>query len=159
MPHVKKWWNQDIQWNSEIIKDKYDSYVDGYKLVNGQRKSIQPYIIKIDSKLIGYIQLYNLHDYHNLPELKDYSKPLMSIDIYIGEPDFLNKGLGTRALNVFIMQHANKMDNAIFVAADKNNIAALKMYLACGFKEDKQVENEIWLLYNHATGVILISNN
>ena len=53
-PHVKKWWGQEIHWDSELIKEKYDSYVKNFKLVNGSRKVIQPYIIKVDSKSIGY---------------------------------------------------------------------------------------------------------
>lgn len=148
MPHVKKWWDQDIQWNYELIQNKYNSYIEEYKLINGQRKVIHPYIISANSKHVGYIQLYNIHDFHSLPELKDFPDPLASIDIYIGEPAYLNKGIGTRALRDFITHHAAKMSNTVFVAADKDNTAAIKMYRACGFKEVKLVENEIWMLRN-----------
>lgn len=147
-PHVKKWWDQNIIWNADLVKNKYSTYVKHYKLVNGQQKPIYPYIIKLDDKPVGYIQLYNVHDYHSSPELKNFPEQLPAIDMYIGEPDYLKKGIGTRALSAFISRYASKMGNTIFLAADIDNTAALKMYQSCGFKELKQVENEIWMLCN-----------
>lgn len=148
--HVKKWWDQDVQWNAELVNEKYKSYVQEYKLEHGQRKGIQGYIINVDSKPVGYIQIYNLHDYHDNPELKGISDPLPSIDMYIGETSYLKQGIGTGALNAFVSQYAKKMANTIFIAADNDNIAALKTYQACGFKEFKHMKNEIWMLNTEA---------
>ena len=31
-PHVKKSWDQDVTYTIELVKEKYSSYVKGYKL-------------------------------------------------------------------------------------------------------------------------------
>lgn len=150
MPHVKEWWSEDIEWNLDLVKSKYSTYLNGYKLVNGQQKAIYPYIIKFGERAIGYIQLYNVQDFHNLSELKDLPANLPAIDMYIGEPDFLNKGIGSRALRMFINQEASRLGKEVFVAADEHNIPAIRMYLKSGFEQIKKVENEVWMLCNIA---------
>ena len=30
-PHVKKWWDSDINWTLELIEKKYSSYTQGFK--------------------------------------------------------------------------------------------------------------------------------
>ena len=30
--HVKAWWDPDILWTLELIKEKYSDYVKGYKI-------------------------------------------------------------------------------------------------------------------------------
>ncbi|MBY0292843.1 MAG: acetyltransferase, partial [Alphaproteobacteria bacterium] len=34
VPHVKAWWDQNILWTSELIKEKYGAYVQGFKRLN-----------------------------------------------------------------------------------------------------------------------------
>ncbi|MGG2344601.1 GNAT family N-acetyltransferase [Rickettsia amblyommatis] len=71
MPHIKLWWNKDIEWSLELIEQKYSSYVRGYKLENNEPKNIHAYIIEADRTPIGYIQIYNAYDFEdpliNLP--------------------------------------------------------------------------------------------
>jgi len=43
--HVRKWWDQDIDWTAELIEAKYTSYTEGLK---GQ-KPIYAYIIYLSS--------------------------------------------------------------------------------------------------------------
>ena len=40
MPHIKLWWDKDIEWSLELIEQKYSSYVRGYKLENNEPKNI-----------------------------------------------------------------------------------------------------------------------
>ena len=54
-PHVKAWWpadrsfsvggDQDATYTLDLVHEKYSSYVKGYKLVDGQQKPIQGFII------------------------------------------------------------------------------------------------------------------
>ncbi|HJD60978.1 MAG TPA: hypothetical protein LFV90_02250 [Rickettsia endosymbiont of Columbicola hoogstraali] len=48
MPHVKLWWDQEIKWNLELIKQKYLSYIKWYKLQNNEPKKIQAYIVEVN---------------------------------------------------------------------------------------------------------------
>lgn len=57
-PHVKAWWDPDIQWTATLIQEKYMTYVKGYKLETAVAKQIKAYIICVDNTPIGYIQIY-----------------------------------------------------------------------------------------------------
>jgi aminoglycoside 6'-N-acetyltransferase len=61
--HVKKWWDQDVTYTMELVRKKYSSYIKGYKLVDGQQKPIQAFIIHNNQNPVGYIQIYNAYDF------------------------------------------------------------------------------------------------
>src|SRR3989338_4145069 len=61
-PEVSSSWKEKFSSLEEIAK-KYTSYVEGYKLIQGQKKTIFPFIVEIDQKPIGYIQYYNALDF------------------------------------------------------------------------------------------------
>lgn len=87
-PHVKAWWDPEIQWTLDLIKEKYGSYVKGYKLYGNVRKSINAYIICIDEVPIGYIQLYNVYDFARSIPLTGLPDSLGAFDVFIGEKTF-----------------------------------------------------------------------
>jgi hypothetical protein len=39
----------------EPVKEKYDSYVQGYKIEQGLKKPIQAYIIQMNDKLLTFL--------------------------------------------------------------------------------------------------------
>ncbi len=45
-PHVKKWWDQDVTYTMDLVREKYSSYVKGYKFIDGIQKPIQGFIIR-----------------------------------------------------------------------------------------------------------------
>lgn len=61
--HVKQWWDQDITHAEKSIEEKYISYTQGYKLEYGERRPISAFIIYLEDKPIGYIQIYNAYDF------------------------------------------------------------------------------------------------
>lgn len=60
---MKAWWDRDVTWTPELIREKYGSYVKGYKLDKGVRKKIKGYIISVKDGPIGYVQTYNAYDF------------------------------------------------------------------------------------------------
>jgi aminoglycoside 6'-N-acetyltransferase len=88
-PHVKGWWDQDIQWTPELIQEKYMDCVKGYKLEHGITKPISAYIIYVDNIPIGYIQTYNPYDFERSTPLTGLPHSLAALDIFIGEEPFL----------------------------------------------------------------------
>ena len=58
-PHVKAWWDRDINYTEDLVKEKYTSYTQGYKLENGVKKAIHSFVIYIGNNPIGYIQIYH----------------------------------------------------------------------------------------------------
>ena len=148
VPHVKEWWDPEVKWTLETIHEKYASYVKGYKLVDGVRKEIHGFIICIDTVPIGYIQIYNAYEHPRSAALVDLPPSLMAFDIFIGETEYLGKGIGSKALKTFF-ENFNKEPYAyVFTDPDKDNIAAIKAYERAGFRKikDNNETYEVWML-------------
>lgn len=107
-PHVKAWWDKDIPWTTELINKKYSNYVKGYKVLTLKdqiiTKPIFAYVIYLNNLPIGYIQYYNKHDFQ--PEqnydISELPKSCAGLDWYIGELEFTGKGIGSKALSLFL---------------------------------------------------------
>lgn len=147
-PHVKSWWDQDVTWTSELIQKKYDSYVKGYKIENNEAKLISAYIIYVDEIPIGYIQIYNAYDFARSIPLTGLPSSLAAFDVLIGEKSFLNKGIGSKAIDQFLKEYAHSYTH-VFADPDNTNIAAIRAYEKAGFKKINNQPNntgELWLI-------------
>ncbi len=142
-PHVKAWWNQDVRWTMELVKEKYGTYVQEYKWKQGLKKPLQAYIITANDHSIGYIQSYNAYDFpreDNIP-LEDLPKSLAALDFFIGEEDYLGKGLGSEILKQFLKKHIDPIYEACFVDPDTTNGRAIHVYEKAGFKKIRTIKN------------------
>ena len=146
-PHVKKWWDQDVTYTMDLVREKYSSYVKGYKLVDGQQKSIQGFIIHNNQNPIGYIQIYNAYDFPRSKTLSGLSANLGAFDLFIGEESALQQGLGSKAIVEFLKLHGNQY-SYIFADPDINNVVAVKCYERAGFKKvsEQADTGEVWML-------------
>src|SRR5438552_300020 len=124
IPHVKMWWDQDIKWTPKRIKEKYESYVQGYKMEQGIKKPLHAYIVYQKANPIGYIQFYNAHKFSTLP-LTELPHSLAALDFYIGEEDYLRKGLGTTILKQFLKDYVDPSYEACFVDPMATNLKAI----------------------------------
>ena len=152
-PHVKKWWDQDVHWTPVLIQQKYGDYIKGYKLDNGVAKPINAYIICVDEKPIGYIQIYNAYDFPRETPLSHLPENLAAFDVLIGEADYLKQGIGSKAITAFLDQYATSYSH-VFVDTESTNIVAIRAYEKAGFKktEYQPHTNEIWMLRRNSTG-------
>lgn len=139
--HVKAYWDKDISYTEDLVKEKYASYVDGYKLEKGVQKAIHSYIIYIDNNPIGYIQIYNAYDFARKVPLINLPKSLAAIDFFIGDINYIGKGLGVEILKVFDYQGYKN----ILVDPEMDNIVAIKIYKKAGFKKVNNT-HEIYML-------------
>lgn len=146
-PHVKAWWNSDKEWTLQLIREKYETYVDGYKLEAGVCRPIHAFIIYGNDIPLGYIQLYNAYDFARSRPLEGLPLNLGAIDYYIGEARFLMQGVGLRALELFLSTMVTSYGH-IFVDPDALNGVALKIYEKAGFRRVGKCENygDIWML-------------
>lgn len=138
-PHVKAWWDQDIQWSLELITKKYSPYINSNKLY--------AFIIAIDNIPVGYIQLYDAYAFPRSSELTGLPKSLAAIDLYIGESQYLNRNIASNAMQLLLEQYSDKFEYA-FVDPDLNNHAAIKAYTKAGFIPFKtnQDSDELWMI-------------
>lgn len=147
-PHVKKWWDQDITYTINLVKEKYESYVRGYNEVNGSNKPIHAYIINVEQTPIGYIQIYDAYDFPRIKSLSGLSETLGAFDIFIGEERYLGQNLGSQAISKFLSLYGSNYYH-ILADPDRDNIAAIKSYERSGFKKllEQQDSGEMWMLY------------
>jgi aminoglycoside 6'-N-acetyltransferase len=134
-PHVAEWWPENLPWTIKSVTQKYQTYVDEYKIVGDKKVPIHAFIICADTKPIGYIQYYSIHDYAHQAEVNTALLPAScaSFDVYIGDASFLGKGLGKKIIQQFLDTYIWPTFDAIFVAPDEKNIRAQAAYAACGF--------------------------
>ncbi|RUR08644.1 GNAT family N-acetyltransferase [Legionella sp. km772] len=153
MPHVQQWWDKNVTWTEEHIKRKYSSYTRGYKLVQNKTYPIHAFMIYSGAEAIGYMQYYNARDFPRSAPLDRLPKHLAALDIYIGEPNFLNKGLASEAINYLISHYLKQQYTHLFVDPDLDNKAAIKAYTKAGFElyEERKELNELWMVRAIAT--------
>ncbi|MDP0983897.1 GNAT family N-acetyltransferase, partial [Klebsiella variicola] len=63
--------------------------------------SVEPYIIMLDERPIGYLQTYDPHLEDDHP-YQDQPTGTLGLDQFIGEPDLLNAGHGPRLIDEFV---------------------------------------------------------
>lgn len=147
--HVKAWWDQDVAWTPALIQEKFGDYVKGYKLVNGVSKKIHAYIICANNKPIGYIQIYNAYDFPRSKPLTGLPTSLAAFDILIGEKNYLNQGIGSKAIVQLLKKHSDSYTHA-FADPESTNLAAIRAYEKAGFKKINEQPNtgETWMISN-----------
>ena len=96
-------------------------------------------IIEYDGKSIGYVHMYKLNE----ELLNEYEYPLTDkvvygIDQFIGEPEYWDKGIGTKFMKL-VLQYLTKEKNADIIILDPHadNPRAIRCYEKVGFKKIK----------------------
>lgn len=147
-PHVKEWWDKDVLWTIELVQKKYGTYTQGYKLENGAKKSINGFIIVLNDREVGYIQLYNAYDFPREDDIQldELPKSLAAIDIFIGEESYLGKRLSFLIMDQFLKTYVDPSYEACFVDPDSANIAAIRAYQKVGFEYLKTTKHGLWLV-------------
>lgn len=134
-PHVKAWWDEDIVWNPELIEQKYNTYIQGYKIEHGISKPIHAYIITVDEVKVGYIQYYNAYDFERDEPLINLPASLAAFDIFIGDHNHVGKGIGSKVLRQFCDEYIFAEFDHCLADPDVGNIGAIHAYAKAGFNE------------------------
>lgn len=123
--NVYEWFEQRILSYDEIV-EKYKN-----KLVEGKQKL---FLISYENTPIGLIQLYK-YDGIIFDSLKEY-KNIYEYDLFIGEQDYLHKGIGTKTLDIINKYiYDNYSADCIILRPFKRNINAIKCYEKNNFHE------------------------
>lgn len=152
MPHVMKWWGENRSWSLEDIAQKYETYVMEYKVLGDIKAPIHAFIIHIAGNPIGYIQYYNAYDFPREQgyEIKDLLESLASIDLYIGDVDFIGKGYAPKIINQFLTKYVWDLFDCCMVDPDLDNLSAIRAYEKAGFKVVREIPktNSLLMLAN-----------
>lgn len=129
LPHVMQWWDKDGATPDEI-RSKYLPRIAG-------ASPVFCFIIDNDNADVGCIQAYWVNDFpESFVEIASQpTEKLASLDVFIGEPELLNSGLGSTAVRKFLDQIVfSKMSaKSCIVAPAANNRAAIRAYEKAGF--------------------------
>lgn len=71
---------------------------------------------------------------------------LSALDIFIGEESALHTGLGSKAINEFLIQHQNIAGSQVLVDPDKNNKAAIRCYEKAEFRVIAEEADALWMV-------------
>lgn len=145
-PHIKKWWDSNVLYTPEQVKEKYTDYTNGHRKIGNTYKSIQAYVIRVNSYPIGYIQTYNAYDFPRDYQLSDLPENLASLDFFIGDEDYLFRGIGSKSLNLFLNQYIFSSYRYAFVDPKIENEIGIRTYEKAGFSIIKKVKGSFWMI-------------
>lgn len=120
-PHVAAWWG-DKESELKSIADHIDSI------------SVEPFVIEMDGRPIGYIQSYDPHLEEGENPFADQPFGTLGIDQFIGEPDLVGKGHGTRLISQFVEMLFEEGAPRVIVDPAPANAAAIRCYEKAGFR-------------------------
>ena len=103
-----------------------------------------PCIIEFEEQDIGYIQYYRIMDDYDTKGIIDFDKFIapFGMDLFIGETDFWNKGIGTKIIQLLIRYLLEKEEvDAIFIDPQTWNKRAIRCYEKSGFKPITIIQN------------------
>lgn len=155
--YVKKWWDQDVTYTLELVKEKFGKHIHGLAISKNSNHKIYAYIICANKEMMGYIQAYNAHDFaqENGLNLSAISGSVCGVDLFIGEQPFLHKGWGVRILNEFEEQILTPHFDWCLIDPAKDNLTAVKAFTNAGFKilEQFQTESTAWMIKELSSSV------
>ena len=136
LPHVAEWWNperEDLDLNTII---------DRYGPATRSEDSATACIVQVSGRPIGYIQFYPWDaEGAEMQEMGfDLPAGYWGIDIFVGEPDHINRGFGSRAVSLtrrYLIEERGATGIALAVARD--NLRAQRAYEKAGLVRKQEV--------------------
>ena len=120
---IYEWFEQRIL-SLEEIKHKYKTKL------NLMEQNL--FFIHYNGERIGYVQIYKYKN-EMYGDLSNY-KNIYELDLFIGEEEYLSKGIGTVILNYITEYIYDKYSaDCIVLRPFKRNIRAIKCYLKCNY--------------------------
>lgn len=136
--YVIEWYGKK-KWTLKDIEEKYTPYINNEMPTQG-------YIILHSKIPIGYIQTYKIHDYPDYAKFVDIDENASGLDLFIGEYDYIHKGLGKYIIGKFLKEIIFILSDSVscILGPEPNNKVAIRTYETVGFKYVKtiQVDNE-----------------
>lgn len=134
-PHVKEWYDRDLDLSTlESVAALYDG--------GGRKSRTRSYMILVEQEPVGYIQTYLIDDYPDYSRYLDVDENAAGVDLFIGEPDFVHRGLGAVILRRFLADVVFTQPGpaSCIVGPEPRNRIAIRAYEKAGFRYLKTVQ-------------------
>lgn len=135
-PHVRRWWDPDLPpLTRASAEEEY-------------RPDIPPdavskaCIVELRGEPIGFVQFYRWRDYagHAREVGVSFDDWTYSLDIFIGDPEQIGRGVGTRIVTLLSDYLLDELDaSSVSLTTDLENHGAQRCYEKAGFRKIKQV--------------------
>lgn len=134
-PHVHEWYDKNKRNTFEEIKEKYGKKIN-------KEEPTDSYLILYQNKPIGYIQTAKVKDWPAFESVVGKNQSAASIDLFIGEIDYLGKGYGSKAIKKFLVTIVFRQSgiDKCFTDPEPSNVRAIKSYEKVGFTYLKTVQ-------------------
>jgi aminoglycoside 6'-N-acetyltransferase len=119
-PHVAQWWD-DPATEIAAIREHIDSI------------SVEPLIIELDGRPIGYLQSYDPHLEDDHP-YQDQPFGTLGIDLSIGPSELVGIGHGSAIVRQFVEQLFAEGVPRVIIDPDPANARAIRAYEKAGFR-------------------------
>jgi RimJ/RimL family protein N-acetyltransferase len=131
LPHVSRWWHPSNP-SLQLANEEYRHYLQ-------PGSGVDAYITLLDGREMGYIQMWWVRHY---PDYKPYvpvTDDMVGVDVFIGEPDYLHRGVGPRIMRRFLCDYVFSHPHVPAAIIDPlpENAAAIRAYEKAGFKHEK----------------------
>ncbi len=126
-PHVRQWWGDPAE-EIELIRDgRITGEADGY-------------VGFVDDAPAGYVQSWEPSTFVGFePWIADLSPGTIGIDIFVGPPHLIGRGIGTLLIRAFVARLRARGHDRIIVDPDARNARAIRAYEKAGFVRDRLV--------------------
>ena len=130
---VLEWWFGGVAPAYETVAETYGPRIRG-------EEPTDSYLILYTDLPIGYIQTYMIRDYPEYAAVVDVEEGAAGVDLFIGEAEYLHRGLGSHILRAFLREivFAGGADRCVIGPSVKNAIA-IRAYEKAGFRHFKTV--------------------
>ncbi|MGE0152416.1 MAG: GNAT family N-acetyltransferase [Reyranellaceae bacterium] len=118
-PHVERWW-PDPEKALAGIADHLDD------------PAIECFVIVLDGREAGYLQCYDPHAWPEHP-FADRPRGSRGLDMFIGEPDLVGRGHGSRATRAFVDRLFAAGAPEALIDPHPDNAMAIRAYGKAGF--------------------------
>ena len=127
-PEAARWWGDPIEQETLLRED----------LDNAQ---MTMRIVSCDGHPFAYAQDYEVHAWPQ-PHLAHLPQGSRAIDTFIGEPDMIGRGHGSRYLRVLAERLIAEGAPLIAIDPGVENVRAQRAYAKAGFRVEMRVETE-----------------
>jgi aminoglycoside 6'-N-acetyltransferase len=127
-PHVRRFY-QKIPVSLEDVTLEYGPAIRG-------EEPSSCHLAFCNSEPFAYLQCYRNRDYPDWARIIDVADGI-SIDLFIGNPGYLRRGLGRTVLRAYVQQVAFPLyarEQLAFIGHELTNTAALRCSAAAGFR-------------------------
>jgi aminoglycoside 6'-N-acetyltransferase len=131
--HVRRWWPPP----PEGLAEHYGPALDG-------REPTDLYLILCDERPVGMIETYLVVDHPDYDALVQVGPGVAGVDILIGDPEFVGRGIGPQVLRAFTRDvvFAGAAVAACVAGVEIENRRSLRAFAKAGFTAVRDYEED-----------------